>query len=55
MASRNPAEFLGLADDRGCIAPGRRADLVLLDESLQVVDSWIGGQDTAASGGLVRG
>ncbi len=53
MASRNPAEFLGLGEDHGRIAPGCRADLVLLDEDLQVVDSWIGG--SPSGGGAVRG
>ena len=44
MASRNPAEFLGLGDLMGRIAPGYRADLVLLDEGLNVLDTWIGGR-----------
>jgi len=44
MASRNPAEFLGLGDLLGRIAPGRRADLVLLDDGLNVLDTWIGGR-----------
>ena len=43
MASRNPAEFLGLGDELGRIAPGYRADLVLLDDDLRVRESWIGG------------
>ncbi|WP_422928961.1 amidohydrolase family protein [Singulisphaera sp. PoT] len=30
-ATRLPAEWLGIAQDRGVIAPGRRADLLLLD------------------------
>ena len=42
MASRNPAQFLGVADI-GVIAAGARADLVLLDESLQVKETWIAG------------
>jgi N-acetylglucosamine-6-phosphate deacetylase len=36
MAATTPAIALGLADEVGVIAPGRRADLVLLDEELQV-------------------
>jgi N-acetylglucosamine-6-phosphate deacetylase len=44
MASTNPAEFLGLHETTGRIAAGQRADLVLLNEELQVLRSWIGGQ-----------
>jgi N-acetylglucosamine-6-phosphate deacetylase len=47
MASRNPAEFLGLGSRLGRIAPGFRADLVLLDDQLQVADTWIGGEASA--------
>lgn len=42
MASRNAADFLGL-EDTGCIAAGRRADLVLLDRQYRVVRTWIAG------------
>jgi N-acetylglucosamine-6-phosphate deacetylase len=43
MASGAPAAFLGLARETGRIAPGLRADLVLLDDDLGVRDTWIGG------------
>jgi N-acetylglucosamine-6-phosphate deacetylase len=43
MASRAPAEFLRLDRERGHIAPGYRADLVLLDDDLGVVETWIDG------------
>lgn len=43
MASTYPAEFLGIGDRYGRIAPGYHADLVALDGDLQVVDTWIGG------------
>jgi N-acetylglucosamine-6-phosphate deacetylase len=43
MASLYPARFLGLDADRGRIAAGCRADFVLLDDAMQVVDTWIGG------------
>jgi N-acetylglucosamine-6-phosphate deacetylase len=42
MASVYPAAFMRLAD-RGRIAPGLRADLVLLTEALEVRGTWIGG------------
>jgi N-acetylglucosamine-6-phosphate deacetylase len=44
MGSRNPAEFLKL-DNVGRIAPGQRANLVLLDDELQVRGTWIDGND----------
>jgi N-acetylglucosamine-6-phosphate deacetylase len=47
MASGAPAAFLGLAGETGRIAPGLRADLVLLDDELQVRDTWIGGVSNA--------
>ena len=43
MAARAPAEFLGLGDRLGRIASGYRADLVLMDEDLKVVATWIAG------------
>jgi N-acetylglucosamine-6-phosphate deacetylase len=43
MASLIPAQFLRLDHELGRIAPGYRADLVLLDDSLQVRQTWIGG------------
>jgi N-acetylglucosamine-6-phosphate deacetylase len=43
MASLAPASFLKLDHELGRIAPGYRADLVLLDDDLQVRDTWIGG------------
>jgi N-acetylglucosamine-6-phosphate deacetylase len=46
MASQGPAEFLGLAHDTGRIAPGLRADLVLADEGLNVLDTWIAGRSS---------
>jgi N-acetylglucosamine-6-phosphate deacetylase len=43
MASRQPAEFLGLGHELGRIAPGYRASLVLLDDEMEVAGSWIDG------------
>ncbi|KUR72090.1 N-acetylglucosamine-6-phosphate deacetylase [Novosphingobium sp. FSW06-99] len=48
LASGEPADFLGLGGERGRIAVGARADLVLLDAGLQVVESWIDGAGTGA-------
>lgn len=48
MASANPAAFLGLDHELGQIAPGYRANLVLLDDRLHVVESWIDGVRSGA-------
>jgi N-acetylglucosamine-6-phosphate deacetylase len=45
MASRFPAEFLQLDGELGRIAPGYRANLVLLDEDLKVRATWIDGEE----------
>lgn len=44
MAGRYPAQFLNLDDRLGEIAEGYQADLVLLDDALQVRATWIAGQ-----------
>jgi len=44
MASTYPAEFLGLGNHYGRIAPGFHADLVALDDELRVVNTWIDGE-----------
>jgi len=44
MASTYPAEFLGLGGELGRIAPGYRANLVLADERLNVLETWIDGR-----------
>lgn len=44
MASRYPAQFLNVDDRLGEIAEGYQADLVLLDDALQVRSTWIAGQ-----------
>ncbi len=54
LASRNPAEFLGLDHERGRIAPGYLADLVLADDELNVLDTWIAGVDSAAADDAAR-
>ena len=48
MASTYPAEFLGLGGELGRIAPGYRANLVLCDERLQVLETWIDGRPAEA-------
>ncbi|WP_058836708.1 N-acetylglucosamine-6-phosphate deacetylase [Luteimonas abyssi] len=48
MASLYPAQCLGLEARYGRIAPGCRADFVLLDDALEVRGTWIGGVHAAA-------
>ncbi len=49
MASRYPAQFLGLGAQLGRIAPGYRANLVVADEELNVSETWIDGRRQAAA------
>jgi N-acetylglucosamine-6-phosphate deacetylase len=42
MASGNPSAFLRLPDR--AIAPGHRADFIVLDDACRVLETWIGGQ-----------
>lgn len=44
MATLTPAEFLGVAHERGQIAPGRRADFVVLDDAFNIASVWTGGE-----------
>ena len=46
MASTYPAEFLGLHHELGRIEPGYRADLVLVDPAVNVIETWIAGQSS---------
>ncbi|HET7805821.1 MAG TPA: N-acetylglucosamine-6-phosphate deacetylase [Pseudolabrys sp.] len=43
-ASLTPARFLGIANERGAIVPGARADLVALTDKLMVAATWIDGE-----------
>ena len=44
MASLYPTAFMGLDDRIGRIATGYQADLVLLDDAIEVLDTWITGK-----------
>jgi len=44
LATLNPAQRLGISDERGLLAPGRRADFVVLTPEGQVVQTIIGGE-----------
>jgi len=48
FASAHPAQFLGLGDRLGRLAPGFRADMVALDgTTLEVLDTWVAGAAVA--------
>jgi N-acetylglucosamine-6-phosphate deacetylase len=44
LATLNPAQRLGITDQRGLLAPGRRADLVVLTPVGEVAHTLIGGE-----------
>ncbi|MES2403116.1 MAG: N-acetylglucosamine-6-phosphate deacetylase [Pseudomonadota bacterium] len=48
MASTYPADFLGLGETHGRIAAGFRADFTVIDPSLRIIETWIGGIGEAA-------
>jgi N-acetylglucosamine-6-phosphate deacetylase len=49
FATKNPAEFLGLGDKLGGLAPGRRADMIALDPAtMEVLDCWAAGAHVGA-------
>ncbi|WP_412565353.1 alpha-D-ribose 1-methylphosphonate 5-triphosphate diphosphatase [Thalassobius sp. MITS945101] len=51
LVSKRPAALLGL-DDRGDLVPGKRADLVVLDEAGRIGATIAGGQVTHLSGAV---
>lgn len=48
LASANPAAFLGLSSERGALAPGLRADWVILDAALEPISTHIAEERVAA-------
>jgi N-acetylglucosamine-6-phosphate deacetylase len=46
-ASQTPAAFLGLEWERGALINGARADMVALTEGLEVIATWVGGEEEA--------
>ena len=44
MAARNPAETLGISHVCGSLAPGKLADLAVLDENYRVIHTFVNGR-----------
>ena len=44
MASLTPAEIIGVADELGSLAPGKWADVVILDDNVNVAATFVAGQ-----------
>ena len=44
MASASPAAFLGVSAEMGAVAAGQRANLVLVSDTVDVLQTWIDGQ-----------
>jgi N-acetylglucosamine-6-phosphate deacetylase len=47
-ASLTPATFLGLEHERGVLTGGARADMVALTAGLEVIRTWVGGEEGCA-------
>jgi len=56
LATLNPAEYFGLAD-RGAVAPGRRADLVVVEDlhDFQALAVYVAGRPVARDGAVLDG
>jgi N-acetylglucosamine-6-phosphate deacetylase len=50
MTSRNPAESVGVAQTKGSIQPGYDADMVLLDDDLNVHATFCEGKPVHRTG-----
>jgi N-acetylglucosamine-6-phosphate deacetylase len=49
LASKNPADFIGVGDRLGQLAPGYRADMVAFDPGkIEVIETWVAGRPSGA-------
>ena len=44
MASLHPAKMLGLENTLGSLAPGKRANIIALNNRLQLQNTWVSGR-----------
>lgn len=49
MASLTPATVIGVQDRKGSLAPGKDADLVVIDEQVNVYQTWVKGKQVFIS------
>lgn len=47
LLTENPAKLIGVFDEKGSIADGKDADLVVLDEENNVYDTFVGGKQVS--------
>ncbi len=52
MATRNPAQLLGIDDQVGSLAPGKRANLIVIDDMVHVKKVFLDGQLACEDGQL---
>jgi N-acetylglucosamine-6-phosphate deacetylase len=50
MASLNPAVVIGVDDHKGSLEPGKDADLVVVDQELEVYLTMVKGQQVYSDG-----
>ena len=53
MASLTPAELLGIDDELGSLEAGKIANMILIDDKVNVYKVWLGGELAATDGKLV--
>jgi N-acetylglucosamine-6-phosphate deacetylase len=49
MASLTPARIAGLDAEMGSLSVGKRADFVLMNDALQVCETWVDGAQVYAA------
>jgi len=53
MASLNPAKLLGLDHEIGSLAPGKKANLILMDDTVNIRSVWLEGEHAVQEGELL--
>lgn len=53
MATLNPAKLLGLDHEIGSLAPGKKANLILMDDAVNIKSVWLEGEKAVWNGELL--